>query len=289
MQGSVRLSIALASTLGALAVHPGAGPAAAEESAAGYAARMAVLHEGDEPEASPAATLEPRVPVETEEVTYVEGGAPGYLARPAAAEGPLPGLVVIHEWWGLNDNIRAMTRRLAGEGYTALAVDLYGGGVAEDREGAMALMRDAMSSPEEAIANLEAAARYLEQSQGAPRLGVIGWCFGGGWSLQASIALGDDLDATVIYYGRLVTDEAELRKIASPVLGLFGAEDRGIPVASVEQFEETLGSLGKDVEVYVYEGADHAFANPSGTRYEADAAEDAWAKTVAFLAEHLQE
>lgn len=287
MRGTLERSVVFAAAVCAAVSMLLAGAAAGEESAVGYAARMAALHEGDEPEASAAATLEPRVPVETEEVTYVDGGAPGYLARPAEAEGPLPGVVVIHEWWGLNENVEAMTRRLAGEGYVALAVDLYGGEVASDRQGAMQLMRDAMESPEQALANLKAAARYLEESRGAPRLGVIGWCFGGGWSLQAAIAMGDRLEATVIYYGRLVTDEAELRKIASPVLGLFGAEDGGIPVTSVEQFEATLESLGKDVSVHVYEGADHAFANPSGTRYDAAAGEDAWQKTVTFLAEHL--
>lgn len=121
-----------------------------------------------------------------------------------------------------------------------------------------------------------------------PSIGVVGWCFGGGWSLQTALALGDGIDATVIYYGRLVTDPAELEPLTSPVLGIFGSLDQGIPVETVREFESALDSLGKEATIHVYEGADHAFANPSGTRYNAEAAEDAWEKTMAFFAQNLR-
>ena len=124
--------------------------------------------------------------------------------------------------------------------------------------------------------------------RGATAVGTIGWCFGGGWSLAASLANPEAVDATVIYYGRLETDPARLAALASPVLGLFGSEDRGIPASSVREFEAALASLGKPAEIVIYDGANHAFANPSGGRYDPEAAQDAWAKTKAFFAEHLR-
>ena len=128
---------------------------------------------------------------------------------------------------------------------------------------------------------------YLREELGAEKVGVIGWCFGGGWSLATALNEPGGIDAAVVYYGRLVTTEEELAPLASPVLGIFGALDRGIPLETVREFEAALDSLGKEASIHVYDDADHAFANPSGTRYQAEAAEDAWAKTVAFLARHL--
>ncbi|MBV8200203.1 MAG: dienelactone hydrolase family protein, partial [Acidobacteria bacterium] len=252
------------------------------------------------PAATPAATAAPARPVNAEEVTYGEaGGRPlrGYLARPQETPGkaqggtmaagvPLPGLIVIHEWWGLNDNIKAMTRRLAGEGYTALAVDLYGGKTADSPDGAKQLMGGVMANPAPALAALRAAGDYLRQ-QGAPKVGVIGWCFGGGWSLQAALDNPQGIDAAVMYYGRPEEDRARLERLRAPLLGLFGAQDQGIPPAAVHKMEATLKELGRSVEIHVYDGAGHAFANPSGTNYRPQAAEDAWKRTVAFFKQHL--
>jgi carboxymethylenebutenolidase len=252
--------------------------------------RMAQEHQHDKPTATPAATAEPAQPVTAEEVSYGEvGGKPvrGYLARPKNAKGKLPGLIVIHEWWGLNDNIRSMTRRLAGEGYQALAVDLYGGTVADNPDAAMKQVNAVMQNRGAAEENLRRAAAYLE-GKGAGKLGVIGWCFGGGWSLATAQMMPDKIDATVIYYGRIETDKAKLAPLKSPVLGIFGAKDQGIPVESVKAFEAALKELGKPAEIHVYEGADHAFANASGGNYNAEAAADAWKRTTAFLKKHLQ-
>lgn len=256
-----------------------------------YADRMASEHAEDEATSSPAADTPPAAAVVTEDVVYATvDGSPvrGVLARPASAEAGAPAVIVIHEWWGLNENIRAMAERLAGEGYQALAVDLYRGDVATSRDDARSFMQRAMESPEQLEENLRQAHRYLTETMGAPRVGVIGWCFGGGWSLRASLAMPKDIAGTVIYYGRLVTDSAALAAIENPVLGIFGSEDRGIPVADVRRFEQALEDLGKDARIHVYEGADHAFANPTGTRYQAAAAEDAWAKTLTFFAETLR-
>ncbi len=252
---------------------------------------MAAEHAGDVPVPTEAATTEPSRPVTAAETTYGKLGdraLVGYLARPADVEGPLPGLIVIHEWWGLNANIRSMTKRLAAEGYAALAVDLYRGEVAGDPARARELAGGTLERVPEIQENLRQAYAFLAERSGAPKVGSIGWCFGGGWSLATAVLLPDEIDATVIYYGRLVSDPAQLESISTPILGLFGSEDGAIPVASVRAFESELVRLGKPVEIHIYEGAHHAFANPSGTRYDATAAEDAWRRTTAFLHSHLQ-
>jgi carboxymethylenebutenolidase len=253
--------------------------------------RMAAEHWGDRPTASPAATTPPAQPVTGQAVVYGQvGGKPitGFLARPQNAKGPLPGILVIQEWWGLNDNIRDMARRLAGEGYEALAVDLYGGATAASPDQAMQLMQAVMKDPEPAKANLHQAYDYLKAHEHAPKVGVIGWCFGGGWALETALMLPDKIAAAVIYYGHLTTDRTALAKLQMPILGFFGAKDQSIPVASVREFESTLKSLGKPVEIHIYEDAGHAFANPSGNNYRPQAASDAWQRTVAFLAKNLK-
>jgi len=255
-----------------------------------YIDRMAVEHENDYPVANASADAELSEPVVTETVTYanVEGReVTGYLAKPEESDQNLPGILVIHEWWGLNDNIKMMTRRLASLGYKALAVDLYHGKSAETPENAGNYAREVGQNPELATENLKQAYAYLELQEDVTKTGVIGWCFGGGWSLNTALAFPEQIDAAVIYYGRLVTDPDRLEKLDMPILGLFGAEDQGIPVESVREFESVLTDLGKDATIHVYEGADHAFANPSGTRYNEEAAEKAWAETIEFLKEHL--
>lgn len=267
-------------------------PAPAEASPAeDFEARMAAEHAHDSPAASPAATTPPAAEVSEETVAYATvNGKPvhGFLARPKGKATGAPGVIVIHEWWGLNDNIRSMARRLAGEGYAALAVDLYDGKTAANPEEARALVQAALADTAPREEGLKQAYAYLEDRLKAPKVGTIGWCFGGGWSLATARLLPDKIDATVIYYGRLETDPEKLRALGMPVLGIFGSLDKSIPVETVRAFESALKGLGKPVEVHVYEGADHAFANPSGGHYKEDAAEDAWAKTVAFFARHLK-
>lgn len=266
-------------------------PSASEPGSDDYTERMAEEHEGDKPVPSEATLMEPAQAVMSQEVEYatVNGETiTGFFAQPAAATEPLPGIIAIHEWWGLNENIQAMAERLAGEGYSVLAVDLYGNQVADERDRARELMQGVMQNPEPANDNLRQAYDYLVTQQQAPAIGSIGWCFGGAWSLNTGLLLPEDLDAMVIYYGRLQTDPAVLAPLSMPIAGFFGGLDQGIPVADVRAFESTLDELGKSAEIYIYEDADHAFANPSGTRYNAEAASDAWAKTTAFLAETLK-
>jgi carboxymethylenebutenolidase len=262
-----------------------------ETSDGDIATSVAQEHQNDRPVATEVATTEPAQPVTAEPVDYatLDGETvTGYFAQPEAAEEPLPGLIAIHEWWGLNDNIRAMTRRLAGEGYAVLAVDLYGGETAQSPDNARQLMQQAMQNPEVAQANLKQAYEYLNRDRNAPKIGSIGWCFGGGWSLRTALMYPEQLDAAVIYYGQLVTDRNQLEPLEMPILGIFGGQDQAIPVESVREFESVLDSLGKTVEIHVYEEAGHAFANPSGDRYVPEAAADAWEETTGFLREYLK-
>lgn len=251
---------------------------------------MSQEHAEDTTEPSPAAEIAPAQDVISEpKMPYAEVGdrnVYGYWSAPADAFEPLPAIIMIHEWWGLNDNVRAMADRLAGEGYMVLAIDLYDGRTASTPAEARALMLEVVESPELARENIRGAYEFLATT-GAPRIGSLGWCFGGGWSLNTAKLYPDQLDASVIYYGQVTDDEESLRPLNVPLLGLFAAEDSGIKVASVEAFRDTLERLRKDYEVHIYPGVGHAFANPTGRNYNADAASDAWAKTVEFLARHL--
>jgi carboxymethylenebutenolidase len=269
--------VALQSLL-ALALTCAGGLSAAED----YAAAMAREHAGDRPVAA-AAGGTPAEGVHGERIQH--DGLRGYLARPEGV--PRAGLIVLHEWWGLNDNIREMTHRLAAEGYLALAVDLYDGETAADAAEARALMSAAMNDPARIDDQLRAAYRWLREEGPVSSVGSIGWCLGGALSLRTAFLFPEELDAAVIYYGRVETDAARLAPLMMPILGIFGGRDRGIPMELVREFEANLQLLGKDVEIIVYEHADHAFANPSGTRYEPDAAADAWQRTLTFLRERL--
>ena len=219
------------------------------------------------------------------EVTTQEMTNPiGYLAQPASP-GDYPGVVMIHEWWGLNENIKYMAELLASEGYVVYAVDLYDGEVAEESSRAGELAGSVRNNPDEAIAKMQEAVNYLENN-GASTVGSLGWCFGGQQSLQ--ISLNEEIDATVIYYGNLVEDPQELQKINGPVLGIFGEEDSSIPVENVRSFEAALNEIGIQNSITVYPGVGHAFANPSGSRYAAEETKDAWEKTIMFLEENLK-
>ena len=219
--------------------------------------------------------------VSTQTVTYFENSQ-GFLAKPQEP-GNYPGVIMIHEWWGLNNNIKDMAKQLASKGYVVLAVDLYEGKVATTSDEA----RQYVSSlnQEKAVANMKAAKAYVK-SQGSTKIASLGWCFGGGQSLQ--LALNEPLDATVIYYGNLITNETQLSSIKWPVLGIFGDQDTSIPVATVNGFDSALENLNIENEIYIYEGVGHAFANPSGMNYAPQQTQDAWIKTVNFLNKHLK-
>ena len=251
---------------------------------------MSREHANDSTAPSPAAQTAPARPVISESLPYAEIGDQlvyGYFVAPADMFEPLPAVIMIHEWWGLNDNIRAMADRLAAEGYIVLAVDLYGGKVATNAAEARQFMLEVVEDPELANDNIKSAYEFVSMTAGAPKIGSVGWCFGGGWSLNTAQLFPDELDAAVIYYGQVTDDEDKLRPVNSPILGLFGGEDKGIKVSSVEAFGAALSRLRKDHEIHVYPGVGHAFANPTGDNYNEAAASDAWRRTLEFFGRHL--
>jgi carboxymethylenebutenolidase len=226
---------------------------------------------------------------ESKPVSYKSGDetVQGILYTPAG-KGPFPALIVIHEWWGLNDWVKDQASKLADEGYAALAVDLYRGKVATTPDMAHEIMRGV---PEDrAKRDLHAAFEFLASQPNVKkdRIGSIGWCMGGGYSLDVALQE-PTLAAAVINYGHLATDIDALKKINAPILGLFGAQDHGIPPADVKKFAATLDQLGKKIDIKIYDDAGHAFENPNNKEgyREADAA-DAWKRTVEFLASNLK-
>ena len=261
-----------------------------DEADAEYADAMSAEHAADTSDASPAAEAAPKRPVISQEMPYTEHQDElvyGYFSAPEDMFEPLPAVIMIHEWWGLNDNVKAMADRLAAEGYIVFAVDLYGGATADNANQARALMEAVAEDPESAKENIRAAYEFVTLTAGAPKVGSLGWCFGGGWSLQTAMLYPDDLDAAVIYYGRVTADQDLLRPVNAPILGIFAADDQGIPVSGVEAFRDALGDLYKDYAIHIYPDVGHAFANPTGQRYNEEAAEDAWRRTTAFLRHHL--
>lgn len=232
--------------------------------------------------ASPALTRAAAASTRSVPLTLGSGNVvQGALALPAGtARG---GILLVHEWWGLNEQIKSVAADFAGQGYVALAADLYNGQVAEDPDKARAYMKAV--DPALATETVAAWVEWLRKHDGSSgKTATIGWCFGGGWSLNASIAA--PVDATVVYYGNVKKTARELGSLRGPVLGHYATEDKWINKEMVSGFEKAMDAAGKTYTSHWYE-AQHAFGNPTSARYdEADAAL-AWSRTLAFLDETL--
>ena len=241
-------------------------------------------------------------PLENRTVNYFDNTS-GYLVYPSASSlssiknntpannHTLPAVVMIHENKGLNDNIKNMANLLGKEGYVVLAVDLFNGEVTTDQKRASELSQSIRNNPDPAIINLKSAVKYLSSlpNVNPEKIASLGWCFGGQQSLQLALNSEDHpLAATVIYYGRLVTEPETLSKIKWPVLGIFGDQDKSIPVPTVEQFEQALTENGITNQIYIYKGVGHAFANPSGENYAPNETKGAWHKTISFLNKYVK-
>lgn len=220
----------------------------------------------------------------TSELVKYYGDTTGYLAKPVI-DGNYPGIVMIHEWWGLNENIKVMADKLASHGYVVLAIDLYDGQVATTSEQARQLIGN--YNLENGISNMNSAVSLLDENYSVNNIASIGWCFGGGQSLNLAIE-NDAMDATVIYYGSLNTDPQILSSIQWPVLGIFAELDKGIPVDTVHEFKSALDEADVENEIHIYDDVDHAFANPSGERYAPEESKDAWNQTIFFLDSNLK-
>jgi carboxymethylenebutenolidase len=221
------------------------------------------------------------------DINYFDSSS-GYLVYPSATTGKkLPAVIMIHENRGLNDYIKSMANTLAREGYVVLAVDLFKGQVAQTSQQAQQLASFARSNPSTTISNLQAAVKYVSPLPfvDSSKIASIGWCFGGGQSLQLALhSEQHPLVATILYYGTpLVTDKQQLSKIKWPVLGIFGDKDQAIPLSNIQQFKAALDSIGIPNEIHIYKGLGHAFANPSGANYAPNETIDAWQKTLEFL------
>lgn len=237
-----------------------------------------------------------QVELQNSTVHYFED-ADGYLVHPVQQgsettnASKLPAVIMIHENKGLNDHIKNMANLLARQGYVVLAVDLFKGEVSVDPNDTRRMVQSVRNNSEHAISNLQTAVKYVGSlpNVDSSKVASIGWCFGGGQSLQLALNSQDHpLAATILYYGApLITDKGNLSKIKWPVLGIFGDQDRGIPVEQVNQFKASLDEVGITNEIQIYPGVGHAFANPSGANYAPNETEDAWKKTLSFLKTYL--
>jgi carboxymethylenebutenolidase len=224
-------------------------------------------------------------------VTFKSGAADqgtGFLVTPSGS-GPFPAVVVIQEWWGMNDWVKDQARALAGQGYVALAVDLYRGKVTAKQDEAHQFM---MGMPDErATADLLGAFAFLAARPDVKkdRIGDIGWCMGGKYSLKLAVAE-PRLAASVAYYGMPPQTAEDIAKIKAPILGNYGADDQGPAPEQVKAFEDAMKKAGKSIDVKLYAGAGHAFANVNNPwgGYREEATKDAWARTTAFLAANLK-
>jgi carboxymethylenebutenolidase len=220
----------------------------------------------------------------TETVQFKSGDQTisGFLATPAGA-GKHPAIIVIHEWWGLNDWVKEQTEKLAGQDFVALAVDLYRGKTTTDPAEAHELMRGLPQ--DRAIKDLKAAFDYLATRPDVKpeSIGVIGWCMGGGLAVQLAVHE-PRLKACVVNYGALPTDPGDIQNIGAPILGNFGALDKGITPDDVKAFQTAMAKLKKFVSLKIYDNAGHGFENPNNTAaYRPEAAADAWNRTLLFL------
>lgn len=220
--------------------------------------------------------------ITSEDVEYRKSTT-GYLARPDDNK-QYPGIILIHEWWGLNEHIKEVANTLAKEGYVVLAVDLYDGEVAQSSEEAMKLRTSINQSI--ATQNMQDGIEYLRELEGVNKVASLGFCFGGEQSAQLSIS-DANLDATVIFYGSLPQELEEISQVDAPVFGIFGELDTGITPDTVRTFQSGLEELNLENDITIYEGVGHAFLNPEGSRFAEEETKDAWNKTITFLANNL--
>jgi carboxymethylenebutenolidase len=233
-------------------------------------------------------TLTPPEGLITETASYPDvdnGTLTGYLARPETTE-PAPAIIVLQEWWGVDNHIKDVTNRFAQEGFVALAPDLYHGQVATEPDEARKLVM--ALDMEAAVREIQQAITFLLEQDyvTGENVGIVGFCMGGGLSLATSQA-DDRLAAAVAFYGSPLTAD-QATNVQAPILGVYGANDNGIPVTEVQAMDEHLTAAGVEHEIHIYEGAAHSFFNDTRAgSYNPEAAADAWQKTLDWFHTHL--
>ncbi|MFZ0327976.1 MAG: dienelactone hydrolase family protein [Nitrososphaeraceae archaeon] len=232
--------------------------------------------------------------LETKKMVNYFDSSSGYLVYPNTSNfvnKKSPAIIMIHENRGLNGYIKDMANTLARQGYVVLAVDLFKGQIATTNDQARLLSTSVRNNPTEAIANLQSAVRYVSSLPfvDPSKIAAIGWCFGGGQSLQLALnSQNHPLVATILYYGTpLVTDSRQLSKIKWPVLGIFGDRDQANPLPLINKFKAALNADKISNEILIYKGLGHAFANPSNQNFAPKETADAWQKTLTFLKKYL--
>jgi carboxymethylenebutenolidase len=208
----------------------------------------------------------------------------GYLATPAAGKGP--GVIVIQEWWGLVGHIKKVCDRFAAEGFTALAPDMYHGQTADEPDGAGKLFMALNIA--QAEKDLRGAARYLSGHSSTAKLGAVGFCMGGQLALFAA-TLNPTIGACVNFYGIHPNVKPDYTKLSGPVLGLYAEKDGFVTPQVAKQVDEAIRDAGKQSQIHIYPGVDHAFFNDERPDvYNKAAAEDAWRRTLALFRENLR-
>lgn len=206
----------------------------------------------------------------------------GYFAFPTDMVEPLPAVVLVHDWWGLNAEARKAADRLAASGYMVLAIDMYAGETLDRADEARQRTIEVLENPADVEANVRQALEFVDVA-GAPSVGIVGWGFGGGWALNAALAFPERIDAVTMYYGQVGSDTSRFANLSAPVLGLFAGNDRAIPVATVEAFAEAT----ELAQVEIYPDARHGFADPARSAFDARIAAKAWQRMLDFLAQSL--
>jgi carboxymethylenebutenolidase len=240
----------------------------------------------DEPQASTSPELEAEEELRAAVIEYPDSNGEtltGYLAYQPERE-PSPAVVVIQEWWGLNEHIKDIANRFAQEGFVALAPDLYHGVVTTEPDEARKLVME-LSMPE-AVKEIQQAVGFLQAQEyvSSAKVGIVGFCMGGGLVLQTALQE-DDLAAGIVFYGSpLKSDQA--RQVKAPILTFIGTEDR-IPVSGVESMHAAFDEAGIENEFHVYEGAPHAFFNDTRPSYNPEASADAWPRSLKWFRDHF--
>lgn len=231
----------------------------------------------------------PDRPVDSELLPYAdvrEHLVYGYFAFPSDMVEPLPAVVLVHDWWGLNEVTRMAADRLAASGYMVLAIDMYAGETLDRADQARQRTISVLENPSDVEENVRQALEFVDIA-GAPSVGIVGWGFGGGWALNAALAFPGQIDAVALYYGQVGADTSRFGNLSTPVLGLFAESDRAVPVATVEAFAEATNLAGNPAEIEIYPDARHGFADPARSAYDPRLAARAWQRMLDFLAQTL--
>ncbi len=222
----------------------------------------------------------------SESLPYAEIGDDlvyGHFAIPADMIDPLPAVIIVHDWFGLNQTIRSAAERLAGDGFIVLAVDMFSGETADTVAAARELEVEVVENSRAAEDNLRQAIEFIRISSGAPSIAIVGYGFGGGWALRSALEPRSRLSAAVSFYGQVITDEDRLADAKVPFLGFFSESDRAVPAQKVRDFATSMRGLQKDAEVQILDDVRRGFVDVSSENYNGARAGEAWRQMVSFL------